>query len=67
MLFTLTATTPGSTLSRTFTADDSTDATFEAIRFIMDSAAVDKSGPWARGAIALVDSAGTVLQAMEAK
>ena len=46
---------------------DEESATFEAINLIMDKAYADKQGPWAKGAITLVDPAGNVLQSMDAK
>lgn len=43
------------------------DAIFDAVNIIMDRAYADKTGPWAVGAIELIDPAGNVIQSMEAK
>lgn len=53
-----------STVSLDTTEDD---AIFDAVNIIMDRAYADKTGPWAVGAIELIDPAGNVIQSMEAK
>ena len=51
----------------TFSASSDDQAILEAVDIIMDRAYDDKTGPWAMGAISLVNSDGEVLQSMEAK
>jgi hypothetical protein len=46
-------------------ADD--EATMTAIGYIMDMAYADKQGPWAKGAITLIDPNGNVIHTMSAK
>lgn len=48
-------------------ADNSTEATMEAIFYILDKAHADKTGAWALGAIKLYGPDGSVLHEMEAK
>jgi hypothetical protein len=49
------------------TADNDEDATMDAIGVIMDNAYSDKEGPWAVGAITLIDPNGNVIHTMAAK
>ena len=65
--YTLTAELHGDIRTVTIEAPNDTQATMEAITVIMDTAYEDKKGPWAKGAIALVDSKGELIQSMEAK
>lgn len=48
-------------------ADNSREAAWEAISYIMDQAKADKTGAWALGAIKLYGPDGSVLHEMEAK
>lgn len=48
-------------------ADNSTEAAWEAISYIMDQAKANKTGAWALGAIKLYGPDGSVLHEMEAK
>ena len=48
-------------------ADDSLEATMEAISYIMHQAYAHKTGAWALGAIKLYGPDGSVLHEMEAK
>jgi len=67
-MFKITATLAGVTVAKTFTADDAIDATFAGIAIVLDNAAANPTGAWAKGAIELTDLAtGEVLQTMDAK
>lgn len=48
-------------------ADNSTEASWEAISYVMNKAKADKTGAWALGAIKLYGPDGSVLHEMEAK
>lgn len=48
-------------------ADNSTEAAWEAISYVMDRAKADKTGAWALGEIKLYGPDGSVLHEMEAK
>lgn len=64
--YTLTASLAGTGTSRfTFTEDSDMSAMFEAIGVILDRAMDDVI--WAKGAIALRNAEGALVQAMEAK
>lgn len=65
--FVLTATLNGHTNAHIIKANDTTEATMEAISWILDRAVADKAGAWAVGAIKLYDPYGTVMHEMEAK
>lgn len=65
--YTLTAELNGDTRTVKIEAFDDTSATIEAITVIMDTAYEDKEGPWAKGAIELIDPQGEILHSMEAK
>lgn len=43
------------------------EATMDAIGVIMDNAYADKNGPWAKGAISLIDPNGNVIHTMDPK
>jgi hypothetical protein len=62
------ATQDSTTLSQPLAADNDNDATFEAMRYVMDRAYNDPAGPWGRGEIQLVDKgASKVLRTMTGK
>jgi hypothetical protein len=65
--YVVTATLNGHTNAHIIEAHDTTDATFEAISFILDMAFIDKEGAWALGEIKLYDPYGTAMQVMGAK
>ena len=65
--YVLTATLNGHTNAHTIKADDSLEATIEAVAWIMDRAYEDKENAWAVGAIKLYGPDGSVLHEMEAK
>lgn len=50
---------------KTIHADDTTDATFAAIRYIMDTAMTEPA--WAKGQITLASNDGTIIHEMDAK
>jgi len=64
--FVLTATLNGHTNAHIIKADDTVDATFQAVEWILDNAYADKTGAWAVGAIKLYDPYGTVMHEMDA-
>ena len=65
---TVTGVAYSSTLKYHLEADNDTDATFEAMRYVMDEAYRDPSGPWGRGEIVLTDRGSTrVLRTMKGK
>lgn len=66
-MYQLTATLHGTTNRKTVWAQDDSSAMFEAIGHIMDRAAAEQTGPWARGEIKLIDSKGNLVAEMEAK
>ncbi len=56
------------TVSKFLEADNETDATFEAMSYVMDKAYLVPDGPWARGEIQLVDKGSSkVLRTMKGK
>ncbi len=65
--YVLTATLDRHTNAHTIKADNSKEAAWEAISYIMDKAKADKTGAWALGAIKLYGPDGSVLHEMEAK
>jgi hypothetical protein len=50
-----------------FEAESDDEATMTAIGIIMDNAYADKTGPWAKGAISLIDPEGNVIHTMDPK
>lgn len=66
--YTLAATMHGEREACPIEAEDSLDATMRACVVILGRAAADRHGPWALGAIELVeDTTGAVLHTMPAK
>lgn len=66
--YTLAVTMRGEREACAIEAENSIDATTQAIAVILDRAAEDRHGPWARGAVELVeDATGQVLHTMPAK
>lgn len=65
--YVLTATLNGHTNAHIIKAADSTEATMEAISWILDHAVIDQAGAWAVGEIKLYDPYGTIMHEMEAK
>ena len=62
------ATHDSTSLSQPLAADNDNDATFEAMRYVMDKAYDKPDGPWARGEIQLVDKGcSKVLRTMKGK
>ena len=67
-MYQLTATIDSSRdVAYVFEASSDEEATMTAIGVVMDNAYADKSGPWAKGAITLIDPTGNVLHTMAAK
>lgn len=64
--FVLTATLNGKVNAHIIKANDTTDATFQAVEWILDNAYADKRGAWAIGAIKLYDPYGEIMHEMEA-
>lgn len=64
--YVLTATHFGQTAAHIIKAIDATDATFQAIYWILDKAHAEKYGPWAKGHIKLIDPNGDILHEMPA-
>ena len=65
--YVLTATLNGKTNAKIFQAEDTLEATVEAIHYILGRAYDDKAGPWAVGNIRLYDPRGQMIQEMEKK
>ena len=62
------ATLGTTTVSQPLDADNESEATIEAVLYIMDKAWVTPDGPWARGEIELIDKGTTkVLRTMKGK
>ncbi len=67
-MYQLTATLgSGRDVAYVFEASSDEEATMAAVGVVMDNAYADKSGPWAKGAITLIDPTGNVLHTMAAK
>lgn len=67
MRYKLTAVSGRHQRSAKIVADDSFDATMQAIEIVLDRAHKSPSGPWALGRIELRDPSGSLIHSMDAK